>query len=166
MTEKTIIGETNYMDNIKILEDSDKITGFYDKEADVLYLSLGDPAEAVAVEIEDGVLARYNEEGDRVVGITLIGLRKRIQQELNHHLKVLPHEEGWGVIERNEELPARIFTDRESALKYALGIAKVQWCEVVIYSQDNQIEQVLNPTIDKIIKKRVNGIKSLEFSTH
>ena len=83
MTEETIIKETNNMDNIKILEDSDKITGFYDREADVLYLSLGDPTEAIALEIEDGVLARYNEEGDRVVGITLIGLRKRIQQELN-----------------------------------------------------------------------------------
>jgi uncharacterized protein YuzE len=64
------------MDSVRILEDSIKITGSYDKEADVLYISLGEPCAAVAVDISDGVIARYNEESQSIVGITVMGLQQ------------------------------------------------------------------------------------------
>ncbi|MGK7873580.1 MAG: DUF2283 domain-containing protein [Xenococcaceae cyanobacterium] len=98
------------MDNIKILEYSTKITGYYDKEADVLYLSLGEPRDAIAVDISDSVLARYNEESQTLVGITLIGLKQRILKELNHKLYVAPHTEGWVVTEETVESSKRVFS--------------------------------------------------------
>lgn len=67
---------------IKILEKPAEIDWDYDEEADVLYLSVGDPRPAVGVDIGEGVIARYDEEHKEVVGITLIGLRARLLKEL------------------------------------------------------------------------------------
>ncbi len=54
----------------------------YDPEADVLYLSVGDPQPALAVDIGDGLILRYNPVNEEIVGITVIGLRARLQAEL------------------------------------------------------------------------------------
>lgn len=43
------------MDAIRILEKPDQITWDYDEEADVLYLSIGEPRPAVGVDIGDGL---------------------------------------------------------------------------------------------------------------
>ncbi|MEG4171999.1 MULTISPECIES: DUF2283 domain-containing protein [unclassified Microcoleus] len=86
---------------VKILEDPTTITGFYDREADVLYISLGEPREGVAVDISDGAIARYHEDSETIVGITLIGLRHRVLEELNHKMHVAPHSNGWAVTEEN-----------------------------------------------------------------
>ena len=55
----------------------------YDEEADVLYLSVGEPRPAIGVDIGEGIVARYDEEHKEVVGITLIGLRARLLKELD-----------------------------------------------------------------------------------
>jgi uncharacterized protein YuzE len=68
---------------IKILEKPEKIDLDYDKEADVLYISIGEPQDAVGVDIGDGVVVRYNEGKKEVVGLTLIGLRDRLQKGLS-----------------------------------------------------------------------------------
>ncbi|MCA1715524.1 MAG: DUF2283 domain-containing protein [Actinobacteria bacterium] len=57
----------------------------YDEEADVLYLSVGEPRPAIGVDIGEGVIARYDEEHKEVVGITLIGLRARLLKELDQN---------------------------------------------------------------------------------
>ena len=67
---------------IKILEKPSEISWDYDEEADVLYLSVGEPRPAVGVDIGEGVIARYDETNKEVVGITLIGLRARLLKEL------------------------------------------------------------------------------------
>lgn len=67
---------------IKILERPAEIDWDYDEEADVLYLSVGEPRPALGVDIGEGVVARYDEENKVVVGITLIGLRARLLKEL------------------------------------------------------------------------------------
>lgn len=67
---------------IKILEKPTDIDWDYDEEADVLYLSVGEPRPAVGVDIGEGVVARYDETHKEVVGITLIGLRARLLKEL------------------------------------------------------------------------------------
>ncbi len=139
---------------VKILEDSTNITGFYDKEADVLYLSLGEPREAVAVDISDGVIARYNEDSETIVGITLIGLRQRVLKELNHKLHVLPHANGWAVTEENLESSEKVFPTQEAAFKYAVGSAKARWLEVVIYGENGEVEEVINPAIDALLQRR------------
>jgi len=142
---------------VKILEDSTTITGFYDREADVLYLSLGEPREAVAVDISDGVIARYNEDSETIVGITLIGLRQRVLKELNHKLHVVPHANGWAVTEKNLESSEKMFATQEAALKYAVGSAKARWLEVVIYGENGEVEEVINPAIDALLQRRNLG---------
>lgn len=47
---------------IKILERPAEVVWDYDEEADVLYLSVGEPRPAVGVDIGEGVVARYDEE--------------------------------------------------------------------------------------------------------
>jgi uncharacterized protein YuzE len=70
------------MEAIKILEKPATITWDYDEEADVLYISVGDPQPAVGVDIGEGVVLRYDEAHKEVVGLTLIGLRARLLQGL------------------------------------------------------------------------------------
>ncbi len=70
------------MDPIGILEDSSQVSWHYDRQADVLYLSIGDPLPAVGVDIGNGIIARYDEQERALVGLTLIGIRQRLQQEL------------------------------------------------------------------------------------
>lgn len=142
---------------VKILEDATNITGFYDKEADVLYLSFGEPKEAVAVDINDGVIARYHEDSETIVGITLIGLRQRVLKELNRKLHVLPHTNGWAVTEENIESSEKIFATQEAALKYAVGLAKAQWLEVVIHGENGEVEEVINPAIEALLQRRNLG---------
>ena len=51
----------------------------YDVEADVLYLSHGEPREAVGIDAGDGLIFRYDEASDRLVGVTIVGLRARLE---------------------------------------------------------------------------------------
>jgi len=139
---------------VKILEDSPTITGFYDKEADVLYISLGEPREGVAVDISDGAIARYNEDSETIVGITLIGLRQRVLKELNHKLHVAPHLNGWAVTEENAESNQKVFPTQEAALKYAVGSAKAQWLDVVIHGENGEVQETINPAIDALLQRR------------
>lgn len=143
------------MDSIRILEDSKKVAGFYDKEADVLYISLGESCAAVAVDISDGVIARYNEESQSIVGITVTGLRQRVLKELNHKLHVAPHSNGWVVTEETVQSDEKVFPSQQAAFKYAVGVAKTQWLEVVIHREDGNIQEVINPAIDALLQRRI-----------
>ena len=49
----------------------------YDREADVLYLSVGDPRPAVSREIGDDVLLRVDPDSGEVVGLTVLNLSTR-----------------------------------------------------------------------------------------
>lgn len=71
------------MEALKILEHPDKVKWDYDEDADVLYLSIGEPKSAVGVDIGEGVVLRYDETAKEVVGLTLIGLRARLLNELS-----------------------------------------------------------------------------------
>jgi uncharacterized protein YuzE len=70
------------MDILKILDRSQGVTWDYDEEADVLYLSIGEPKAAVGLDAGDGVILRYDEEHQELVGVTLVGLRARLVQRL------------------------------------------------------------------------------------
>jgi uncharacterized protein YuzE len=129
----------------------------FDKEADVLYLSLGEPREAVAVDISNGVIARYNEDSETIVGITLIGLRQRVLKELNQKLHVLAHANGWVVTEENVASSEKVFPTQEAAFKYAVGLAKAQWLEIVIYDENGEVEEVINAAIDALLQRRNLG---------
>ena len=65
------------------LDEPSMLNWDYDAEADVLYLSIGEPQPALGVDIGEGVILRYDEARNEVVGLTLIGLRSRLLSRLN-----------------------------------------------------------------------------------
>ena len=65
------------MDALKILEKTEKIDWDYDEEADVLYLSFGEPKESVGLDVGEGVIVRYDQVTREINGLTIIGLKKR-----------------------------------------------------------------------------------------
>ena len=70
------------MVQIGIAEESSRVSWRYDPEADVLYLAIGQPKAAIGVDIGDGVIARYDEDKNILVGLTVVGLKQRLQREL------------------------------------------------------------------------------------
>lgn len=141
---------------IKILEDSPNITGDYDRTADILYISLGETSSAIAIELGEGIIARYNEQTNTIVGITVIGLREKVLKELNRKLHVVFEQDMWIVKEETVPESVKKFPSQEAALKYAIGIAKTQWLEVVIHDEDGEIKEVINPAMDALLERRHN----------
>ncbi len=70
------------MEAIKILEKKEYLNWDYDEEADVLYISIGEPRRALGVDIGEGAIVRYIEEEGEVVGLTLIGVKERLLKSL------------------------------------------------------------------------------------
>jgi len=52
----------------------------YDGDADTLYISFGKPRPALGVDVGEGVIVRYDEKAREVVGLTLIGVGKRMEE--------------------------------------------------------------------------------------
>ena len=52
----------------------------YDGDADTLYISFGKPKPALGVNVGEGVIVRYDEKAREVVGLTLIGVGKRMEE--------------------------------------------------------------------------------------
>jgi len=65
------------VETLNILEKREKINWEYDKEADVLYISIGEPGKAVGLDVGEGVIVRYDEKKRDVVGLTIIGVKQR-----------------------------------------------------------------------------------------
>lgn len=63
---------------------------FYDKEGDVLYLSVGDPRPALSEEVGDDVLVRVDRETGEVVGLTVLNFSTRFSSLKSPH--ILPVE--------------------------------------------------------------------------
>ena len=56
---------------------------FFDKEADILYVSQGDPRpDADSEEVSDGVVARFDPVTREVVGFTILNFLKRAERGL------------------------------------------------------------------------------------
>lgn len=70
------------MEAIKILDKKENLNWDYDEEADVLYISIGEPRKALGVDIGEGAVVRYIEETGEVVGLTLIGVKDRLLSSL------------------------------------------------------------------------------------
>lgn len=70
------------MEALKILEKSQSLDWDYDEEADVLYLSVGEPEKALGVDIGEGLVVRMHATEKEVVGLTVVGLRSRLLKNL------------------------------------------------------------------------------------
>jgi len=53
------------------------ISAQYDREADVMYFTMGAPREAISEEVADGVFERRDPESNEVVGVTIMDFSKR-----------------------------------------------------------------------------------------
>jgi uncharacterized protein YuzE len=76
------------MDAVRILHNQENVSWDYDEDADVLYVSVGNPQPALGVDIGDGVILRYDEAKNAVVGLTIIGLRTKLQEEQSHQATI------------------------------------------------------------------------------
>ena len=54
-----------------------RLNFFFDREGDILYLSVGKPRPAIAKEIGDDIIVRVDPKSHRVVGCTILNLTKR-----------------------------------------------------------------------------------------
>ena len=70
------------MEALKILEGKPALNWEFDEEADVLYISVGKPRQALGVDIGEGVVVRYDDKKKEVVGLTIMGFRTRTLQGL------------------------------------------------------------------------------------
>lgn len=60
--------ETLRVDKVK------HVNWVYDKEADVLDISFGKPQPALSLDLGSGIVLRYLEKSNEIVGFTIIGL--------------------------------------------------------------------------------------------
>jgi uncharacterized protein YuzE len=73
--------EESHIEAIKLFEKKDvPLDWEYDGEADTLYISFGKPRAALGVDVGEGVVVRYDEEAREVVGLTLMGVGKRLEE--------------------------------------------------------------------------------------
>ncbi|MGD2248481.1 MAG: DUF2283 domain-containing protein [Candidatus Methanofastidiosia archaeon] len=56
-----------------------KMKFFFDKEGDILDISLGEPEEAISKEIGDDIIIRMNSENE-IVGLTVLNFEKRFEK--------------------------------------------------------------------------------------
>ena len=54
----------------------------YDGEADTLYISFGVPKRALVVDVGEGVIVRYDANAREVVGLTIIGVGRRLEEHV------------------------------------------------------------------------------------
>lgn len=58
-------------------------TIFYDQEADVLYITIGEAQEAISQELDNDVLLRVQPETGQVVGMTMLNFTSRFGNPAN-----------------------------------------------------------------------------------
>lgn len=71
------------LEAVKIFEEKGQLDLEYDDGADVLYLSLGKPQAALGIDIGEGIVVRYDEINQTVTGLTIIGLRHKLLNEIS-----------------------------------------------------------------------------------
>jgi len=59
----------------------------YDGDAETLYISFGKPKPALGVDVGERVIVRYDEKAREVVGLTLIGVGKRMEEHIKKNRK-------------------------------------------------------------------------------
>jgi uncharacterized protein YuzE len=69
------------MEAIRLFDKTDiPVDWEYDGEADTLYISFGRPRPATGLDVGEGVVLRYDEQAREVVGLTIIGVGRRLEE--------------------------------------------------------------------------------------
>jgi uncharacterized protein YuzE len=73
--------EEDHLEAVKLFDKKNvPLDWEYDGEADTLYISFGKPKAALGVDVGEGIVVRYDEKAREVVGLTLIGVGKRLEE--------------------------------------------------------------------------------------
>lgn len=71
------------METVRLFEKKDvPLEWEYDGEADTLYISFGPPKPATGMDVGEGVIVRYDEQAREVVGLTIIGVARRLEEHV------------------------------------------------------------------------------------
>jgi uncharacterized protein YuzE len=76
------------METLNISEKKDKIKWDYDAEADVLYISFGNPMNAEGVDIGEGTIIRIQPDTKEIIGVTILNPLHRTLLSLSGKNKV------------------------------------------------------------------------------
>ncbi len=60
------------MEALKMIEKQTNLQWDYDAEADVLYISIGNPQKAEGIDIGEGIIARIATDTKEIVGFTIL----------------------------------------------------------------------------------------------
>jgi uncharacterized protein YuzE len=60
------------METLNISEKKNKIKWHYDAEADVLYISFGNPKIAESIDIGEGTIIRIQPDTQEIIGVTIL----------------------------------------------------------------------------------------------
>ena len=71
------------METLNIIENKDSIKWDYDAEADVLYISFGNPKNAEGVDIGEGTIIRIEPDSKEIIGVTILNPLHRTLSSLN-----------------------------------------------------------------------------------
>jgi len=77
------------METLNISEKKNKIKWDYDAEADILYISFGNPKNAEGVDIGEGTIIRIRPDTKEIIGVTIINPLNRTLSSLmgKHQLR-------------------------------------------------------------------------------
>jgi len=67
-----IMFRQNCMETLNITEKKNKINWDYDADADVLYISFGNPKNAEGIDIGEGTIIRIEPDSKEIIGITIL----------------------------------------------------------------------------------------------
>ena len=70
------------METLNISEKKNKIKWDYDAEADVLYISFGNPKNAEGVDIGEGTIIRIQPDSKEIIGVTILNPLNRTLSSL------------------------------------------------------------------------------------
>jgi uncharacterized protein YuzE len=76
------------METLKISEKKNKINWDYDAEADILYISFGNPKNAEGVDIGEGTIIRIRPDTNEIIGVTILNpLNRTLSSLMGKHQK-------------------------------------------------------------------------------
>ena len=71
------------METLKLMEKKDNLQWDYDADADVLYISVGQPVKGEGIDLGNDIVVRINSETKEIIGFTIINPLKKTLNELN-----------------------------------------------------------------------------------
>ena len=77
------------METLNISEKKNKIKWDYDGEADILYISFGNPKNAEGVDIGEGTIIRIRPDTKEIIGVTILNPLNRTLSSLSGKHKVI-----------------------------------------------------------------------------